>query len=59
MGKRNKQRHSDPPSGKNGPHAMTASHPANPPVKNPTLLAVSIVLFALWFAFLIVTALVG
>lgn len=30
---------------------------ANPPAKNPSLLVISIVLFALWFAFLLVTAL--
>jgi hypothetical protein len=29
------------------------------PAKEPTLLAVSIVLFALWFVFLLVTALFG
>ena len=30
---------------------------AHPPARHPTLLAVSIVLFALWFIFLLVTAL--
>jgi hypothetical protein len=29
---------------------------ANPPAKNPSLLAVSLVLFALWFVFLLVAA---
>jgi hypothetical protein len=29
---------------------------AHPPTKNPTLLAVSIVLFGLWFVFLLVAA---
>ena len=32
---------------------------AHPPAKHPTLLAVSIALFALWFIFLLVTALAG
>jgi hypothetical protein len=32
---------------------------AHAPAKEPTLLAVSIVLFALWFVFLLVTALFG
>jgi len=32
---------------------------ANPPAKNPSLLGVSILLFALWFIFLLVTALLG
>jgi hypothetical protein len=31
----------------------------HPPAKHPTLLAVSIALFALWFLFLLVTALLG
>jgi len=29
---------------------------AHPPAKNPSLLAVSLVLFALWFVFLLVAA---
>ena len=37
-----------------GPHAVVHT-----PVKQPTLLAVSIVLFALWFVFLLVTAIFG
>lgn len=32
---------------------------ANPPARHPTLLAVSIALFTLWFIFLLVTALTG
>jgi hypothetical protein len=32
---------------------------AHPPRKNPTLLAVSVLLFAAWFAFLLVTALMA
>ena len=39
------------------------SHQPNPalhlPAKQPTLLAVSIALFALWFVFLLLTALFG
>jgi hypothetical protein len=31
----------------------------HPPAKQPTLLAVSIVLFSLWFVFLLVTAILG
>ena len=42
---------------------VTKSHSANAalhlPTKQPTLLAVSIVLFALWFVFLLVTAILG
>jgi hypothetical protein len=60
MGKRNKQRQSTTPS--LGHESSTGALPGNaghPPAKNPTLLAVSIALFALWFAFLLVTALAG
>ena len=39
--------------------AARGTRPSHPPAKNPTLLAVSVVLFALWFAFLLVTALIG
>ena len=38
------------------PAASAASLVVNPPVKRPTLLAVSMVLFALWFVFLLVAA---
>jgi hypothetical protein len=34
-------------------------HAAHPPAKNPTLLAVSMALFALWFVFLLVAAIWG
>ena len=38
--------------------ALEAAKPAlHPPRRRPVLLAVSIVLFALWFAFLLLTAL--
>ena len=32
---------------------------AAPPAKRPSLLAISILLFAIWFAFLLATALLG
>jgi hypothetical protein len=41
------------------PRIVAAEKAIQPPAKNPTLLTVSILLFALWFAFLLVTALVG
>ncbi len=60
MGKRNKQRQSTTPPGRQESSTGDISRlAANPPAKNPTLLAVSIALFALWFAFLLVTALAG
>jgi hypothetical protein len=42
-----------------GPATMPSPRPevASYPEKRPTLLAVSLVLFALWFTFLLVTAL--
>jgi hypothetical protein len=42
--------------------AATAPAPAivgHPPAKNPSLLAISIALFAAWFVFLLITALWG
>ena len=45
-----------PPAAKPQPAAPPALA-AHPPVRQPTLLAVSIVLFVLWFVFLLVTAL--
>jgi hypothetical protein len=36
-----------------------AVHVAHPPAKNPTLLGVSMALFALWFVFLLVAAIWG
>ena len=63
MSKRNKQ---PAPSVTHGagagePPQAARAYPAviHPPAKQPTLLAVSIVLFALWFMFLLVTAILG
>jgi hypothetical protein len=39
--------------------AKTAPAAHHLPAKQPTLLAASIILFALWFVFLLVTALLG
>jgi len=39
------------------PAEADARPAVHPPVRRPVLLAVSIVLFALWFAFLLLTAL--
>jgi hypothetical protein len=61
MAKRNKQPAKAVPTITNS-ERPTPDRPAlaaHPPAKNPTLLGVSIVLFALWFAFLLVTALFG
>jgi hypothetical protein len=50
------------PMAKRNKHASTTPVPtaapivAHPPTKNPSLLAVSLVLFALWFVFLLVAA---
>jgi hypothetical protein len=52
----NKSEHRGAPSGS---PAAAAAHVAHPPAKNPSLLAASIVLFMLWFAFLLVAALWG
>ena len=52
---------------KRNKHASTTTSPiaalgapapivAHPPAKNPSLLAVSLILFALWFVFLLVAA---
>jgi hypothetical protein len=41
------------------PDARTIPQTLAPPEKRPTLLTVSVVLFALWFTFLLVTALSG
>ena len=65
MGKRNKQSRKSPAEGakRQPPAAETPDQPAtlvaHPPAKNPILLAVSIVLFAAWFLFLLVTALLA
>jgi hypothetical protein len=60
MGKRNKPRTTGPSPSQAVAAAKSPSPAhltAHPPAKNPTLLAVSILLFALWFVFLLVTAL--
>lgn len=64
MSKRNKQRASGPAPGKpTGRESALSPSVAraitHSPAKQPTLLAVSIILFALWFVFLLVTALTG
>ena len=53
MAKRNKHAQATP-----APPASSAATPiaAHPPAKNPSLLAVSLILFALWFVFLLVAA---
>lgn len=57
MSKRNKQQVSAVTHGGNS--AETTAAVIHPPAKQPTLLAVSISLFALWFVFLLVTAIFG
>jgi hypothetical protein len=67
MAKRNKRQSLSGPSRTHSAAGSAPQAPAvnawqdavHPPAKNPTLLAVSIALFALWFAFLLVTALWG
>lgn len=64
MGKRSKQsRPVTKSAGKKPTEATEARQSsviiAHPPAKSPTLLAVSIVLFAAWFVFLLVTALLA
>ena len=57
MSKRNKQQVAAVThSGNAGEATAVVIHP---PAKQPTLLAVSLSLFALWFVFLLVTALFG
>lgn len=57
MSKRNKQQ---APAVAHGGNAVeTTAAVIHPPAKQPTLLAVSISLFALWFVFLLVTAIFG
>jgi hypothetical protein len=43
----------------NSPSQSAESSAISSPQKRPTLLAISVVLFALWFTFLLVTALTG
>jgi hypothetical protein len=63
MSKRNKQQAPPVTHGSNtgDPTQAARAYPAaiHPPAKQPTLLAVSIALFALWFMFLLVTAIFG
>lgn len=61
MGKRQKQRPDNPLTSpvRAVPGAAPAHLAAHPPAQSPTLLTVSILLFALWFIFLLVTALSG
>jgi hypothetical protein len=54
MAKRNK--HVSPPRPAAAPTSPAAPIVANPPAKHPSLLAVSLLLFALWFVFLLVAA---
>lgn len=58
MSKRNKQQPVVPstPAANASDATVAVIHP---PAKQPTLLAVSIALFALWFVFLLVTAIFG
>jgi len=41
------------------PNAAPAKRPRHAPKKQPFMLAISILLFALWFVFLLVTAVFG
>jgi hypothetical protein len=68
MGKRNKQQAkvaaNEAANGNGAGNSALTTRQCHPrqlhlPPKQPTLLAVSIVLFALWFVFLLVTALSG
>ena len=56
MGKRNKEQ---PASKPQVSKSLAAGAGVREPTKEPTLLAVSVVLFALWFVFLLVTAVFG
>ena len=59
MGNRNK--HSEKAAASPAPIGDAAVMPGQPhaPARQPTLLAVSIILFTLWFVFLLITALTG
>lgn len=65
MAKRNKMAAEPAPLGRPqrrgaaGQAGAPSPNHLSPPEKQPTLLAVSLVLFALWFTFLLVTALGG
>ena len=57
--KRESRRSTEADSTKISGEATTSTQlrPANPPKRNPTMLAISLLLFAGWFAFLIYVAL--
>jgi len=59
MGKRNKQSEKAAASPAVAGDAAIVPHHGHAPARQPTLLAVSIILFALWFVFLLITALTG
>jgi len=54
MAKRNK--HASTTTAPTATSSAAAPIVAHPPAKNPSLLAVSLILFALWFVFLLVAA---
>ncbi|MCE9527293.1 MAG: hypothetical protein K8R36_14700 [Planctomycetales bacterium] len=47
------------PSAESAPPASPYLAAAHPPAKNPTLLAVSAILFVVWFLFLLLAAISG
>jgi hypothetical protein len=59
MGKRNKHSEKMTASPAAAGDAAVIPRQGHAPAKQPTLLAVSIILFALWFIFLLITALTG
>lgn len=61
MGKRDKKgaRGRENPSEKLSDQVAPATHEPHPPKKQPVWLAISIILFALWFVFLLVTVVLG
>jgi len=59
MGKRNKQSEKVAAIPAASADAAVMPRHGHAPTKQPTLLAVSIILFALWFVFLLITALTG
>jgi hypothetical protein len=59
VSKRHKQSRTQNPPGQLAHKPVLATLQIAPPAKQPTLLAVSVILFALWFVFLLATALFG